>query len=312
MSSDGDGEQGSQTRASRLPPLGSLRCFDAAARLESFSRAAEELHLTHGAVSRAVRALEEDLGTALFERRSRRVFLTASGARLHDATTEAFAAIAAATRELRRRAAPAGPLVLSCEPTLLMRWLIPRLPAFQAEHPDVALHLAAGGGPVPFAREGIDLAIRRDDFAFPEGVEAAPIMAERVGPVCARAVADALRSEAGANAACTAGLLAGTTLLHTRTRPDAWPRWAKLSGTAPATGRGQWFEHFYFSLQAAAAGLGVAIGPWALVRQEVEAGTLVAPFGFLEDGSGYYLLSPGSIGGDRRAEALLAWLRSQA
>lgn len=312
MSSDKNGDPGSQIRGQRLPPLGALRCFEAAARLESFSRAADELHLTHGAVSRAVRSLEEDLGTVLFERRSRRVFLTAAGARLRDATAEAFAAIATATRELRRHAATGSPLVLSCEPTLLMRWLIPRLPAFQAEHPEVALHLAAGGGPVPFAREGIDLAIRRGDFPFPAGVEAMPIMVERVGPVCSPAVAAALRLDAGVGAAGGASSLAGTTLLHTRTRPDAWPRWAELSGIAVATGPGRWFEHFYFSLQAAAAGLGVSIGPWALVQQDVEAGTLVAPFGFLADGSDYYLLSPGPIRGDRRAEALLAWLRSQA
>lgn len=309
MSSDSHGDPGSQMRGPRLPPLGALRCFEAAARLESFTRAADELHLTHGAISRAVRALEEDLGTPLFERRSRRVFLTAAGARLRDATAEAFAAISAATRDLRRHAT-APPLVLSCEPTLLMRWLIPRLPSFQTECPNVALHLAAGGGPVPFEREGIDLAIRRDDFVFPAGVEAVPIMAERVGPVCSPAVAEALRS--GSVAAGAAGFLAGATLLHTRTRPDAWHRWAELSSTVIAPSREQHFEHFYFSLQAATAGLGVAIGPSALVQQEIEAGTLVAPFGSLEDGSGYYLLSPRPIGGDRRAEALLAWLSIQA
>ncbi len=310
MSSDSDGESYSHKRGVRLPPLGALRCFEAAARLESFSRAADELHLTHGAVSRAVRSLEDDLGLPLFDRRSRRVFLTASGVRLRAAVAEAFAGIAAATQELRRRAAPASPLVLSCEPTLLMRWLIPRLPAFQAAHPDVALHLAAGGGPVPFVREGIDLAIRRDDFPFPKGVEAVPFMAERVGPVCTPAVAAALRD--GSGMAGASSFLANVTLLHTRTRPNAWSRWAELSGTALATGDGQWFEHFYFSLQGASAGLGVAIGPWALVRQDLEAGTLVAPFGFVEDGSGYHLLSLSLLQGDPRARALLDWLHSQA
>src|SRR5580704_13257010 len=92
---------------------------------QSFTRAAEELHLTHGAISRAVRGLEEDLGTPLFEGRSRRVFLTPAGGRLRDATAAAFAAIAAVTLDLRRQTA-APPLVLSCEPTLLMRWVIPR------------------------------------------------------------------------------------------------------------------------------------------------------------------------------------------
>jgi DNA-binding transcriptional LysR family regulator len=308
MNPDAIGDLSSQMQGSRLPPLGALRCFEAAARLESFSRAADELHLTHGAVSRAVRALELDLGVTLFERRSRRVFLTAAGARLRDAVAEAFATIATVTRELRRRSGPASPLVLSCEPTLLMRWLIPRLPAFQAEHPEVNLHFAAGGGPVAFAQEGIHLAIRRDDFPFPAGVQAELIMAERVGPVCSPAVASGLNARDGA-----AGKLSNATLLHTRTRPDAWSRWAELSGTAvPAGHRELWFEHFYFSLQAAAAGLGVAIGPLALVQQDVEAGALVAPFGFVSDNSAYYLLSPDSISGDRRAETLLLWLRAQA
>lgn len=308
MTSDNDCASGSPIRPARLPPLGGLRCFEAAARLESFTRAAEELHLTHGAVSRAVRALEDDLGTPLFERRSRRVFLTAAGARLRDATAEAFAIIQAATRDLRRRAAT-SPLVLSCEPTLLMRWLIPRLPAFEAAHPGVALHLAAGGGPVPFSRDAIDLAIRRDDFAFPDGVAASRIMEEQVGPVCTPAIAAALRAGVGLPDALARA--PGLTLLHTRTRPDAWERWASLSGVKPGRGREQTFEHFYFSLQAAAAGLGVAIGPFALVQQEIEAGTLVAPFGFVPDGSAYHLLSAGPIEGDQRADALLSWLRSQ-
>jgi len=308
MSSDNDCAPSSPTRPARLPPLGALRCFEAAARLESFTRAAEELHLTHGAVSRAVRALEDDFGTPLFERRSRRVFLTASGTRLRDATAEAFATIQAATWDLRRRAAT-SPLVLSCEPTLLMRWLIPRLPAFEAAHPGVALHMAAGGGPVPFSRGAIDLAIRRDDFAFPDGVAASRIMEEQVGPVCTPAVAATLR--AGAGWPNTLIRKPGMALLHTRTRPDAWERWSSLSGVNAGRGREQTFEHFYFSLQAAAAGLGVAIGPFALVQQEIEAGTLVAPFGFVPDGSAYHLLSAGSIEGDRRVEALLAWLRSQ-
>lgn len=308
MTSDNDCAPGSPIRPVRHPSLGGLRCFEAAARLESFTRAAEELHLTHGAVSRAVRALEDDLGTPLFERRSRRVFLTASGARLRDATAEAFATIQAAMGDLRRHAAT-SPLVLSCEPTLLMRWLIPRLPAFEAAHPGITLHLAAGGGPVPFSRDAIDLAIRRDDFAFPDGVVASHIMSEQVGPVCTPAIAAKLRAGGGWPDMLTRK--PGVTLLHTRTRPDAWERWAGLSGIKPGGGREQTFEHFYFSLQAAAAGLGVAIGPFALVQEEVEAGTLVAPFGFVPDGSAYHLLSTGPIEGDRRAEALLSWLRSQ-
>jgi LysR family glycine cleavage system transcriptional activator len=308
MSSDIDGERRSQMHSGRLPPLGALRCFEAAARYESFTRAAEELHLTHGAVSRAVRSLEDDLGTALFERRSRRVFLTAAGGRLRDATAGAFAAISAVAMELRRHAS-VPPLVLSCEPTLLMRWLIPRLPTFHAAYPDIALHIAAGGGPVPFVRDGIDVAIRRNDFPFPAEAATALVMTEQIGPVCSPAVAK--RLPAGSPIPDASALLENLPLLHTKTRPDAWARWAQLADVTLPSGREQIFEHFYFSLQAASAGLGIAIGPWALVRQEVEAGTLVAPLGFLKDGSAYHLLSRLPFGSDRRIEALLAWLRDQ-
>lgn len=182
MSSDNDGELHSRFGPSRMPSLAGLRCFEAAARLENFSRAADELHLTHGAISRAVRTLEEDLGVALFERRSRRVFLTDAGRRLYRAAHDGFALIQEAARELRTPPRDT-PLVLSCEPTLLMRWLIPRWPAFQATHPDISVHLVAGGGPFSFG-DGIDLAIRRNDFAWPGSLHATPLFAERIGPVC--------------------------------------------------------------------------------------------------------------------------------
>ncbi|WP_268628040.1 LysR family transcriptional regulator, partial [Escherichia coli] len=128
MNSDSIGEKNSR-KTGRPLPLGGLRCFEAAARLESFTQAAQGLNLTHGAVSRAVRALEEELGVALFERRHRRVLLTAAGRKLFQATQQAFGILDHTALELRQQALDA-PLVLSCEPTLLMRWLIPRLPAF--------------------------------------------------------------------------------------------------------------------------------------------------------------------------------------
>lgn len=159
MGSDSIRQPDSQNDDPRLPPITALRCFEAAARLESFSRAADMLHLTHGAVSRAVRLIEDDLGSALFERRSRRVFLTDSGRRLAMAVREGFGQIGKAAQEIREQNAT-GAITLSCEPTLLMRWLIPRLPAFHAAHPDIALHLVAAGGPVRLG-SGIDLAIRR-------------------------------------------------------------------------------------------------------------------------------------------------------
>lgn len=288
MNSDSIGEKNSR-KTGRPLPLGGLRCFEAAARLESFTQAAQGLNLTHGAVSRAVRALEEELGVALFERRHRRVLLTAAGRKLFQATQQAFGILDHTALELRQQALDA-PLVLSCEPTLLMRWLIPRLPAFQQAHPDINLQLVAGGGPFSF-HDGITAAIRRNDFDWGKQVHSLALFSEKVGPVC--------QPEALARMTIAEGSLRslrpGTKLLHSATRPDAWRHWAQQQGMALAGHSEQRFDHFYFSLQAAVAGLGIAIGPWLQVRDDLAAGLLSAPFGFTPDGSGYYLLSPQAI-----------------
>ena len=286
MHSDKICELDSQVSYPRLPSLTALRCFEAAARLESFSRAAEALHLTHGAVSRAVRLVEDDLGTALFERRNRRVFLTDHGRRLAHSVREGFGLIGRAAQDIRN-SGTLGTITLSCEPTLLMRWLIPRLPTFHAAHPEIEIHLVAAGGPVRLGG-GIDLAIRRSDFPLSDDVRADALFDELTGPVCRADMIDRFFCESNG----TPMLRADAPLLHTRTRPDAWATWAQASGASLATGPVRIFEHFYLSLQAASAGIGVAIGPWQMVRDEIGSEMLAAPMGFVEDGSRYSLLSP--------------------
>lgn len=309
MLSDTDSDLNSPLPARRLPSLQALRCFEAAARLESFSQAAQELHLTHGAVSRAVRVLEDDLGIALFARRNRRVFLTDAGRHLAQAVHEGMERMRQATQELRLRARQSHRWVLSCEPTLLMRWLIPRWPRFQEQHPQLQLHLVAGGGAFSFA-DGIDLAIRRDDFPLPEGCHAETLFAERTGPVCRP---DRLEQwSEPADGSAPTRLRPDAPTLHSRTRPGAWPTWAGCSGMPPPSGSQLWFDHFYFSLQAAVAGLGLAVGPWQLVRDDIASGVLAAPMGFVEDGSRYCLLSPAPAAQDGLHAQLLRWLRSQA
>lgn len=286
--------------------MNALRCFEAAARLENFSRAAEALCLTHGAISRAVRTLEEELGCALFERRGQRVFLSEAGRRLLAGTGPALDLIERTGETLRAEAGPTA-LVLSCEPTLLMRWLIPRIAGFMQEQPRLSIQLVAGGGPFAFGR-GIDLAIRRNDFPWPPGSHAHWLFDEQVGPVCrASDVERHFHLDAG-----PPGLRAVAPRLHTATRPQAWNTWTRLAGQAPATTEGQRFEHFYLSLQAAGAGLGVAIGPWQLVRDDLAAGLLAAPLGFLADGSSYHLLTPRPLQAGEPATLLLEWLRRSA
>lgn len=303
MISDHHGDLNSPTNENRLPSLLALRCFEAAARMENFTRAAAELHLTHGAVSRAVRLLEDDLGVALFERRSRRVYLTDAGRTLARAVGDGLDLMRRATRELRASARQQRRWVLSCEPTLLMRWLIPRWPDFQARHPDIEIHLVAGGGPFSFD-SGIDLALRRDDFRWPGHYHAETLFAEKVGPVC--------RPDLAASWFSTSNLAPAAPRLHTATRPGAWQEWARVAGQPLSDAPEKRFEHFYFSLQAAVAGLGVAIGPWHLVRDDIASGLLVAPMGFVEDGSRYCLLSPSAIEPGSPPAMLLEWLRKMA
>ncbi|MGW7305729.1 LysR substrate-binding domain-containing protein [Streptomyces sp. NPDC054835] len=284
-----------------LPPLNTLLPFEATVRHASMTRAARELHVTHGAVSRQVQNLEKALGTPLFERGPRSLRPTPQARRLAAAVRDALDLIESAAREVSGRDRDAGPLALSCEPTLLMRWLIPRLPDLAARHPELTVHLSAGGGPVAFARDTVDVALRRDDFPVPDGVTRVPLFDEWIGPVCRPELAERLRT--GEPVA----------LLHTSTRPAAWEDWRRLSGHGPvAHPAEQTFEHFYLALQAAVAGVGVAVGPYALVHDDLVRGQLAAPYGFVADGTGYGLLGPRPPERDPRTAALLGWLREQA
>jgi DNA-binding transcriptional LysR family regulator len=304
MISDRDCELNAQMIETRLPSLIALRCFEAAARHENFSRAADELCVTHSAVSRAVRLLEDELGLPLFERRSRRVFLTDAGRKLAQAVQDGLGLMRRAAHEVRTEARRGQSLVLSCEPTLLMRWLIPRWPDFQARQPDVAIHLVAAGGPFSFD-SGVDLVIRRDDFVWPADYHAVRLFAEKVGPVCRPDKAAEWFSSGRAGAA----LKRDAPRLHTQTRPEAWAEWASAAGLPVTPKQGQTFEHFYFSLQAAVAGIGVAIGPWHLVRDDIASGALVAPLGFVEDGSNYCLVAPTAPTAGSVQSELIAWLQ---
>ena len=280
-------------------PLNTLRFFEAAARLGSFVKAADELRITHGAVSRQIRLLEESLGTALFERRNRGVFLTPQGEQLRAAAQQAFERLDAAIDALRKPARHV-PLVVSCEPTISMKWLIPRLSNFYQQHPEVQLHIFASGGPVAFQRNGVDVALRRNDFNWGTGIHAEKVCDEWIAPVCAP------------------GLLKQSQLhlplqkvLHTSSRITAWANWRSVSKTDIGHGDSQTYEHFYLSLQAACAGLGVAIGSVFMVQDEIDSGRLVAPLGFIRDGSEYFLLSALPFEGDPRRTAFLHWMRQQ-
>lgn len=282
------------------PSLTSLRAFEATVRLGTVTAAAQELHFTHSAVSRQVRAVEAHVGRPLFERRNRGLHPTPVGRRLAAGIADVTERLDGELRDAR--ADRHQGLVLSCEPTLLMRWVIPRLPALIAAAPELTCRLVASGGPVAFSREGIDLAVRRNDFPIAAGTHVAELMPEHIGPVCRPDIAATLHDPAD---------LATTTLLQTATRPDAWADWAGRNGGSTDRVATQHFEHFYLALQAASAGLGVAIASRAMVVDDLATGQLVAPFGFTPDGSRYLLLSANSLD-DGNNLVVRRWLQDAA
>lgn len=288
-----------------LPPLNALRAFEAAARLESVSRAAAELHVTHGAVSRQVQALERELGQALFVRRGRGLAPTPAGERLRDAAGQAFSALRETWRSLHRDAARA-PLVLGCPGSLLARWVIPRLERLGRDLPELRLHLSAREGDFDPALEGLDAALFLAEAPLPREWQVYELAPERIGPVLSPRYPGFARL-----AAAPASVLMEEALLHTASRPSAWPLWFRRNGLDPARLRlGAGFEHLYYLLEAAVAGLGVAIAPAQLVAQDVAEGRLAAPWGYADAGGRWVLCAP-RRGSDERLEALATWLRQE-
>ena len=289
-----------------LPPVADLLAFEAAARHASISRAAEELHLTQSAVSRQVRQLEAQLGQALFTRVRQRVVLTDAG-RLYAADVRAvLQQLGAATQKAMALADGGGLLHLAVLPTLGARWLVPRLPAFAALHPELTVNLSARGEPFGFAQEPFDAAIH---YGAPHwaGAVCDYLMHEEVVPVCSPALRTRHRIETPAD-------VAGLTLLHQTTRPMLWADWFEQEGVpAPQALRGPRFEQFAMIAQAAISGLGVALLPRFLMEEELASGALVElPGGVLTSSDAYYLVVPLARAESAGVKAFRAWLREVA
>ncbi|MFV3403925.1 LysR family transcriptional regulator [Pseudomonas sp. NY15463] len=286
-----------------LPPLNALRAFEATARLNSVSQAAEALHVTHGAVSRQIKVLEEHLGVALFVKDGRGVKLTDAGIRLRDASFEAFDRLRGVCAELSRDAFEA-PFVLGCSGSLLARWFIPRLGRLKADLPELRLHLSAGEGDLDPRRPGLDALLVFAEPPWPADMQVHVLAEERIGPVLSPHFEGYDRLKAA-----SAEALQQEVVLHTTSRPQAWPTWAEQNGLAgDVLEYGQAFEHLYYLLEAAVAGLGVAIAPQPLVADDLKAGRLAAPWGFSPTRAALALWVPRRAA-DGRAERLAQWLR---
>lgn len=254
----------------RLPPLNALRAFEAAARLTSFTRAANELHVTHGAISRQVQALEAWLGRPLFERHNRRVVLTEAGTAYLAEIGAALDRIAVATaRQVER--SERRLLRVNALATFTMRWLIPRLSAFQLAHPATEVRLITSNTRLPDGSEPFDVAIRGGPDQVP-GFVSQPFLSETRIPVCSPALLARIPLRQPDD-------LRDHTLLHAATLPEVWTRWLVAAGVPTLEPHGSvTLEHFYLTLQAALDGLGVAMGPNRLVADDVVNKRLVMPF----------------------------------
>lgn len=287
-----------------LPPLNALRAFEAAARLGSVSRAAGELHVTHGAVSRHIRTLEEALGRPLFVRDGRGLALTADGLRLRDLAGDAFSSLQSGWVALQRDRRPSA-FVLGCPGSLLARWVIPRLERLAVDLPTLTLHLSAQEGGFDDALTGLDAALLVGEAPWPTGWDVHPLAPERIGPVVSPRHAGFARLERA-----PASALANEAVLHTASRPQAWPRWFEARGVDAGQLRlGAGFDHLTYLLEAAVAGLGVAIAPRELVQADLDSGRLVAPWGFVDTG-GEWALCARRGNPDPRIPALATWLRA--
>jgi len=278
----------------KSPPLNALYAFEAFARRGGMTAAADELCVTHGAVSRQVRQLEQRLGVALVEGPKTRLRLTEAGLDLADQLTTAFRSIETAVGAQDQGAAT---LHLSCPGSLAMKWLIPRLAGFHAAYPEVQVRIAESTAPADFRRGGCDLAVRVGRSFDQDVMEVTPFMRQFHGPVLAPALL--------AETADVRALLATLPRLQSQSYPQAWREWQANTGVTlaePKTTRA--FEHNTYMIEAAAAGLGAAVCPWTFVAEDLAKGRLAAPFGFAATGSSYVVLRPK---GSRNQAA--AWFR---
>ena len=281
-------------KRSGIPSLDDLRAFEAVARLGSVRAASEELALTHGAISRRVSKLSHDIDMRLVEPLGRGIQVTQNGEKL--ATTVKLALDQISTTLEKMLTEPADkPIVLSCERSIAMRWLIPRLSQFQDANPHISVHLSVGGGTLDFEKDGISLAIRRLDFPLNPNWKVINLIDEAVGPVM--------------QPSKETDFLEGNYIgLATKTRIDAWNTWLKAYPDAHRPREIRYFDHHFLMVEAAASGLGVAICPQILAIDDIASKRLITPYGFTPDGSQYGLISPNIRNQNEAIEPLINWI----
>lgn len=289
-----------------LPPMSLLCAFEAAARHQSFTAAAAELHLTQSAVSRQIRALEERIGAELFVRERQTVRLSAAGQAYAEEIRAALTRISAATLNLKSNP-HGGSLNLAILPTFGTRWLAPRLPQFFLECPGVTINLTTRLAPFDFQLEDVDAAIH---FGQPywSGAELVLLMSETVVPACSPALA-------AQHAFVEPADLLRAPLLHVASRADAWRCWFARYQVAAGDAQAMVLDQFATAAQAAIAGVGVALLPSFLIERELQQGDLVRALPHLpemESSERYYLAWPNSRAEHPPLQSFREWLQRTA
>jgi LysR family transcriptional regulator, glycine cleavage system transcriptional activator len=289
----------------QLPPLNALRAFEVAGRLGSFKKAAAELHVTHGAVSQQVRLLEEWFGTSLFERHNRRVTLTPAAKAYLAEIGPMFEQLSQATARYGHTETVCQTLAVNAPATFTLRWLVPRLANFRAEHPDVDVKVETSNESVESLGDTPDIVIRGGPDTF-YGYAMRPFLTEERIPVCSPALLKRLPLR-------TPEDLRQHTVLHTSSLPRLWPDWlarAQVPALRPAAALT--FDHFFLTLQAAIDAIGIAMGPTALVSDDLAAGRLVTPFdGPRLPSRSYCTYVPDGKSADERVVLFRAWLERE-
>ncbi|CAO3356270.1 LysR substrate-binding domain-containing protein [Azospirillum melinis] len=286
----------------RLPPLRALRVFEVVARHASVTRAAEELAVSHSAVSQQIKQLEDHFGQPLFVRSGRGISPTPGATAFLEDVRSCFDRLAIASEQLSHRTY-GRVLKVDATPSFALRWLIPQISAFQLANPSIELRISTSATDgIGHLNEPVDFIVRRDVMSRPDHV-----CQRFLDDVSTVVLSPSLLKQK--RIASPEDLLE-VPLLHLKSRPDAWTRWFRTTQVAtPEAIAGPFFDHFFLSLQAAISGLGAAIGPYALIKDDLAAGRLVAPFPQHRlVGPGFHVLYSAGTVKDRAGRVFLEWL----
>jgi len=288
----------------RLPPLNTLKAFEAAARHESFTRAAEELCVTQGAVSHQVKALEQELGIKLFNRERQRLVITEAGREYLTVIRDALDRIAVGTERLMQRQS-SGALTISTSPDFAAKWLVYRLGRFAESHPEIDLRVSASAPRVDFAREDVDLAVRHGDGKWP-GLDAVRLCSERLFPVCSPKLVT------GRNRIRTAADLLKFPLLHLNDW-TTWARWFEAAGISDPVAHGPSVNQASMLIDLAVDGQGVALARTVLAAWDLINGRLVQPIQVsLRMSNTYWIVCPKVNSSVPKIATFRNWLLTEA